>query len=87
MNIETLKYCRQLAGYTQKELAEKVGITDSYISKIEAEKVPLPSEIEIKILQVLSDAGISRQDFILIQGIFQSRTLKTVKKDWTKTNG
>jgi transcriptional regulator with XRE-family HTH domain len=86
MNIETLKYCRQLVGYTQKELAEKVGITDSYISKIESGVVSLPSEIGIKILQALSDGGISQQDFILIQGIFQSRKLKTVKKDW-KNNG
>jgi transcriptional regulator with XRE-family HTH domain len=73
-----LKEARTRAGLTQKELAERVGITDSYISKMETGVFPPPSrEVAVK----LADAvGISdkaeRFSFLLTAGVVSEEDVK-----------
>lgn len=45
---------RQYKDYTQKELANKVGISQSYISQIENGNMP-PRELLVKIASVLDE--------------------------------
>lgn len=40
---EALKECRRAAGVTQRELASKVGVDFSYISKVENDRIPPPA--------------------------------------------
>lgn len=82
MNKELIKHLRSIAGnLSQRDLAEKVGCDQSLISRIESGVTPLQPQMQFKILQVFSDNGISTQDVILLQGIFQSRKYKQVKKE------
>lgn len=64
-----IKYCRLLAGYSQTELAEKLGVHQSLISKIEAGNVPATNETEVKLMNVFSEAGID------IQAIYNINTM------------
>ncbi len=51
---ETLKQVRRDKSISQRELADKVGVDFSYISKIENDRLPPPSaETIIKICQIL----------------------------------
>lgn len=65
-----MKYVRQLIGMNQNELAERVNISTSSISRYEGNLVQIKPETELKILQVFADAGISTLDYIQIQMIF-----------------
>jgi transcriptional regulator with XRE-family HTH domain len=69
MNTEVLKLIRILAKFSQAELAEKIGVHQSLISKIEAGTATLQPETERKIKQVFHDAGISEFDIALLAGI------------------
>lgn len=62
MNPELLKQIRQLAGLSQKELAEKVSIHYSVISKIEAGSIQMKPALRQKIKSVLRSAGITEKD-------------------------
>lgn len=81
MNNELLRHLRQIAEYTQEEMALKVGCDRSLISKIEANVIPLQPHTEQKILKALGDAGISGAEIALLHTVFASRKMKTVKKD------
>ena len=70
MTPEVMKYVRQLIGMNQNELAERVNISTSSISRYEGNLVQIKPETELKILQVFADAGISTLDYIQIQMIF-----------------
>lgn len=70
MNYEILRHCRCLVNLTQKELAEKVGVNHSLISKYETGALPVNKQIEARILQVYSDEGLSVRDVLQIQMIF-----------------
>ncbi|PWW20223.1 helix-turn-helix protein [Cytobacillus oceanisediminis] len=78
MNVELIKYLRSITDLSQSELASKVGVHQSLISKIEKGIVPAQPETEFKIMQVFSDAGISTQDIVLLQGVFNNRRIKGV---------
>jgi HTH-type transcriptional regulator, competence development regulator len=56
---ETLREQRRLKNISQRELAEKVGVDFSYISKVENDRLPPPSADTIvkicKILEIESD--------------------------------
>jgi transcriptional regulator with XRE-family HTH domain len=69
MNTEILKLIRVIAGFSQAELAEKIGVHQSLISKIEAGTATLQPALERKIKQVFHDAGISEFDIALLSGI------------------
>lgn len=59
-----LFHCRMLARMTQKELAEKIGTTQSYISEIESSKT-MPS---IQTLCDLSQAlGVTVTDILVCE--------------------
>jgi transcriptional regulator with XRE-family HTH domain len=45
---------RKATGYTQKELAENIGITQALISKYETEKLKLSAEILLKLAKALN---------------------------------
>ena len=51
---QTIKKARQAAGFTQDELAERVGITGRYIMALENECKQPSFEVLCKIIQVLN---------------------------------
>ncbi len=51
--IKTLKEARQVKGLTQKELSEKLGHTQSYVSKVEQGQIRLDIVQLKKIAEVL----------------------------------
>lgn len=69
MNGELLKSLRQLVGYSQRDLAEKLGVHDSLICKIESGTVPIQKRTEDKVYQVLDTEGIRGQEIALLQSV------------------
>lgn len=67
------KHLRQIANLTQKDLADRLGVHDSLISKIESGTTAIQKPLELKMMQVFSDEGISVENMILLSGIFQAR--------------
>lgn len=60
----TLRHLRLDANLTQRELGEKAGIHFAYLSKIEAELVPSPSDEKLLALaDALNLKGAERQSF------------------------
>ncbi|WP_368298540.1 helix-turn-helix domain-containing protein [Cytobacillus firmus] len=82
MNNELIKYLRGLSNLSQKELAERIGVHQSLISKLENGTAEVTQRTQDKLLQVFNDAGITPQDILLLGQVFQNRKMKAVKKDW-----
>lgn len=61
MHKTLIKYCRLFAGLSQKELAEKLGVHHSLISKIESGTIPATKETETKLMNVFASEGIDIQ--------------------------
>jgi len=53
MNAETIKNAVADSGYKQKYIAEKIGITPTYLNNILNGKRPLKLHIEKKIVELL----------------------------------
>jgi transcriptional regulator with XRE-family HTH domain len=73
VNNEILKLVRQVAGMSQRELAEKAGIHHSFISRLEAGKKRMSPVTERKIKQVFHDEGITETDIALLLALVQNR--------------
>ena len=72
-----LRELRKRAGLTQRELANKVGINFTYLSKIESEAMPPPSK---KILFRLADAlNIDREELLILAGKIPSDVAQMLK--------
>lgn len=63
---EVLKRMRAQHGISQRELAERVGLDFTYISKIETETLPPPSEE--KLIEIAKVFGVDQYDFIIYAG-------------------
>lgn len=62
----TLRELRRLKDVSQRELAEKVGVDFSYISKVENDRLPPPSaDTIVKICEVL---GIQPDELLVLTG-------------------
>ncbi|HFI0464394.1 TPA: helix-turn-helix transcriptional regulator [Streptococcus suis] len=48
-----IKYCRVDCGYTQKELADEIGVTRQSLSDYENGKYRIPKEVLLRIAEVL----------------------------------
>jgi transcriptional regulator with XRE-family HTH domain len=73
VNKDVLKLVRKLAGMTQKELAQKIGVHDSFISKLETGNKKLIPATERKIKEAFYDAGITEIDIALLIAVIHSR--------------
>jgi transcriptional regulator with XRE-family HTH domain len=73
VNKDVLKLVRKLAGMTQKELAQKIGVHDSFISKLETGTKKLIPATERKIKEAFHDAGITESDIALLIAVIHSR--------------
>jgi transcriptional regulator with XRE-family HTH domain len=82
MNHELIKHLRMLSGLSQNELAEKLDVHQTLVSKIEAGERIIQPQTEEKLRQVFNEAGVSDADISLLKGLFESRKFKSVKKDW-----
>ncbi|QGQ47252.1 helix-turn-helix domain-containing protein [Metabacillus sediminilitoris] len=83
MNTELIRHLRSITNLSQADLAKRVGVHQTLISKIEAGVIELQPHTEQKILSVFGTEGISGQDIALLHSVFESRKMKTVKKDWS----
>ncbi|MBI4283329.1 MAG: helix-turn-helix domain-containing protein, partial [Chloroflexi bacterium] len=85
-NIESfnsrLKELREQAGLSQRELADKVGVNFSYLSKIESGAMPAPSERVILRLAEVLDAD--RDELMTLAGKIPSDIIQMLKsgKNW-----
>ena len=71
-----LRELRKRASLTQRELADKVGINFTYLSKIESGAMPPPSK---RILFRLADAlNIDREELLILAGKIPSKTFWVV---------
>jgi transcriptional regulator with XRE-family HTH domain len=61
LTATTLVRLRKLFGYKQSELAEMVGVTDSYISKIERGQKPMPIDLSRKLERELDITDATRR--------------------------
>ncbi|MGP4071301.1 helix-turn-helix domain-containing protein [Piscibacillus sp. B03] len=66
MNQNTLKLARVLVGFSQLELAEKLGINQATLSRYEQGKLNISSEIKTKLIQVLAEHGLGQEDIYLL---------------------
>lgn len=76
MNKELIKHLRSITNLSQAELAKRVGISQSIISRVENGTIPMQLQTEQKILQVFVSEGVSVQDIALLHTIFESRKMK-----------
>jgi transcriptional regulator with XRE-family HTH domain len=76
-----LKEARLRARLTQKELGEKVGVDDSYISKIEAGVNSPPKGVILELLEALGIIKKSRrwQKFLLAAGVASAEDMEGFK--------
>ncbi len=82
--MNSLRKARQLAGYTQKELAELSGVKQPIISNIENGKVVSNPETKRKIEQVLGYVDWLSFERVMISGSYAEaqkvvRTLKGIQ--------
>ena len=71
-----LKAKRREAGVSQRELAERVGLDFTYISKLENDRIPPPAaDTLVKICQVL---GIEPEELLALTGKLPSEVQETV---------
>lgn len=59
MTGNELKQLRVQAGLTQAELAERLGVSGSTVSRWEQNKIPIPSGIEAKLREILQDDPVT----------------------------
>lgn len=63
---ETIRELRRSKGVSQRELAEKVGVDFSYISKVENDRLPPPAaDTIVRICDVL---GVKSDDLLALTG-------------------
>lgn len=77
MRKELIKRIRLVCGLDQVELAELIGKTQSYIAKVEAGSIPLPSEVELQIKRAFHSVGLTESDFVLINELGKVRANET----------
>jgi transcriptional regulator with XRE-family HTH domain len=72
-----LREARHRAGFTQKELAQKVDISDSYISKLETGVLPPPTrDVVLKLASVLGMDEDFKRDFLLAANAYGAEDLQ-----------
>lgn len=74
MNKTLIKYCRLTAKLTQKELAKKIGVSQTLISNVEAGEAPVTHEIETKLMLTFLDAGIDTDIIYHVNSIIRKYT-------------
>ncbi|WP_226619765.1 helix-turn-helix domain-containing protein [Cytobacillus firmus] len=82
MNKDLIKHLRSITNLSQTELADRVGVHQTIISRVESGTIPLHPKTEQALLRVFGEEGIGGQDIVLLHSIFESRKMKQVKKDW-----
>jgi DNA-binding XRE family transcriptional regulator len=73
MDYKLFKYCRLMAGLTQKELANAVGCDNTTICKIEKNATPLQPDMQQKVLKVFAEAGIDTDRISMIQTMINKK--------------
>lgn len=62
-----LKYCRIFCELSQTELAERIGVTQSLVSKIESGVLPMQPDIERRLLKVFSEMGMDADNILQVK--------------------
>ncbi|WP_163971814.1 helix-turn-helix domain-containing protein [Oceanobacillus halotolerans] len=72
MNGKLLKQVRIIAGFSQTELAEKIGCTQALIAYMESGRTKVQPLTEQRILQAISDKGIRQEELFLISSVLKA---------------
>lgn len=73
---DALREQRRIAGISQRELAERIGLDFSYISKVENGRLPPPSADTI--VAICTVFGINAETLLALTGKIPSEVQKTV---------
>ncbi|MGD6815495.1 helix-turn-helix domain-containing protein [Metabacillus sp. 113a] len=81
MDKDLVRHLRSITDLSQAELADRVGVHQTLISKIEKGETFIQSKTVKALLRVFGEEGISGQDIVLLHSIFVNRKMKQVKKE------
>lgn len=62
--INTIRYHRQAAGLTQKQLAERVGLSSRWIQKLENGEIPLRNVLFCNAVALIEALGIAPEELL-----------------------
>ena len=64
-----------MAGLSQRELAEALGVSQVAVSKYESGSLPITRDKENQIIGVLMDSGLSKSDIGLLVSVLDAGSL------------
>ena len=59
--VSNLRLLRMLSGLSQDELGQEIGLSGSYVSRIERGLVDLPPKVRVDVIRVLGEAALSER--------------------------
>jgi transcriptional regulator with XRE-family HTH domain len=71
-NFELLKKARQIAGLSQLQLADALGVSQVAVSKWEAGTLPISHDKEYEIYRVFESHGLNKADVQLLGYVLQA---------------
>lgn len=66
MEKELLKACRVLVGFSQAELAEKIGVKQPTLCKYENGYLKIAEATKHKVLQALAEKGLNQEEIYML---------------------
>lgn len=78
MQTILIRYCRQLANMTQKQLAMRLNVHDSLVSKWESGVVPTTNDTEEKLMKVFIESGIDAEVIYQVNSIISKQVKNKV---------
>lgn len=71
MNGKTIKHLRQITGFTQSQLADKLGIHQTHIGKWELEEIAIQPNHKKQLLSIFECKGYGQNEVALFTAIFE----------------
>jgi len=70
-----LRKLRYVAGLSQRELGEKIGVSQEAVSRYESGSLSISKDKENEIIGVLMDSGLSKTDISLLVSVLDAGNL------------
>jgi len=69
MESNLLKACRVIVGFSQREMAEALGINQATLSRYETGFSSISDITRKKVIEVLAKRGLSQEEILLLDGL------------------